>query len=102
MVYNFMGCPTHLVGQCILRSSLFSCHDSPCQETQVIALAEHNLPLQVPMDQGANALEMITKFTRNSSIAHVDVPPLLQHIVDDVFDIFADVLGRKSGPVSLA
>ena len=54
------------------------------------------------MDQGANALDMITKFTRNSSIAHVDAAPLLQRVVDDVVDIFADILGRKSGPASLA
>ena len=45
------------------------------------------------MDQGANALDMITKFTRNASLAHVDAPPLLQRFVDNV----SDILGRKSG-----
>lgn len=46
------------------------------------------------MDQGANALDMISKFTRNSSLAHTtNATPLLQRFVDNV----ADTLGRKSG-----
>lgn len=97
-----MHSPAHLTSHYSLRGSLCSGLDSPCQEFSGDYDSDNNLPSQVPMDQGANALDMITKFTRNSSIAHVDTPPLLQHIVDNVFDIFADVLGRKSGPISLA
>ena len=94
---------THMWSQCSLRGSLCSGLNSLCQESQVIATAAlaDNVALQVPMDQGANALDMITKFTRNSSIAHVDAPPLLQLLVDDVVDVFADILGRKSGPATL-
>lgn len=54
------------------------------------------LCLQVPMDQGANALDMITKFTRNSSLAYIGAPHL-QLSNDNT----ADPLGRRSGPSDL-
>ncbi|KAL3162857.1 hypothetical protein ABBQ32_009310 [Trebouxia sp. C0010 RCD-2024] len=50
----------------------------------------------VPMDQGANALDMITKFTRNSSLAYIGAPHL-QLSNDNT----ADPLGRRSGPSDL-
>ena len=57
--------------------------------------------LQVPMDQGANALDMITKFTRNSSIdanidANIDAPHFQLNI-----DNAADTLGRRARPADL-
>lgn len=62
----------------------------------IAALFQYRPLLQVPMDQGANALDMITKFTRNSSVAQMS--PYLQLIVDNT----ADTLGRRSGPSDLS
>ena len=57
---------------------------------------KHLAVLQVPMDQGRNALDMITKFTRNASVAHMDASQIQLAI-----DSTADVLGRRSGPADL-
>ncbi len=49
------------------------------------------------MDQGANALDMITKFTRNQSLVQQD-PSYFDVAVDHAVGL----LGRKSGTVDVS
>ena len=55
--------------------------------------------LQVPMDQGANALDMITKFTRNQPLVETES---ILHLASDEVKLADDLLGRKSGPADMS
>lgn len=53
----------------------------------------------VPMDQGANALDMITKFTRNQPLVETES---ILHLASDEVKLADDLLGRKSGPADMS
>ena len=57
--------------------------------------------LQVPMDQGLNALDMISKFTRDKPLVQLD-SPVVDSERPQLQTSEASVFGRRAGVASVA
>lgn len=58
--------------------------------------------LQVPMDQGLNALDMISKFTRDKPLVQQDSPVVDSQQPQLQIPSEASVFGRRAGVASVA